>query len=224
MIWNVGIESFVQAIVISVLGTIAVDVASGIWREMTPSVPAAFAHAPVPQGESSSRWNLWSSFQQHRFGILFCLLFVLKAWGRSSGQSALSADKNGRSSRFDRIGRQLSENWFGLIVGNAFGALISAMVLVWVQQFSFWHWVRRFLFDSLSSSIHEISVHIFGSGNVGAIGSWFAWYGNNQLKLTFWAFYFAAICDDLGIPNLKTFGRWWWRRLRKRAENQSCCG
>ncbi|HWW01402.1 MAG TPA: hypothetical protein VNZ64_17025 [Candidatus Acidoferrum sp.] len=30
----------------------------------------------------------------------------------------------------------------------------------------------------------------------------------NQFKFTFWFFYTAAICDDLGLPNFKTLGRY----------------
>src|SRR5262249_15753681 len=150
--------------------------------------------------------------------------FALKVWAQITARGFQAEQGNGCSTHAQRIGKHLSENWFGLIVGNAFGALISAMVVVWVQQFSTWYWILHLLLDSIASSGHTVGTAVFGNNGANAIGSWFGWYGENQLKLTFWAFYFAAICDDLGIPNLKTLGRWCWMRLRKHLEKQACHG
>jgi hypothetical protein len=224
MLWESAVEAFIQAIVISVLGTVAIEIAGGIWHEMTPSMPRGLAHQPLAEAAGAPRWNVWSSFQNHRFGIIFFALFALKAWAQIVGRDSASEEATGRGAHARRIVKQVSENWFRLIVGNAFGALISAIVVVWVQQFTAWYWVRHLLLDSVSSAIHSVASHVFGAGGASAIGDWFSWYGENQLKLTFWAFYIAAICDDLGIPNLKTLGRWCWGRMRKHLEKQACHG
>jgi hypothetical protein len=228
ILWDSAIGAFVQAILITVLGTIAIEIAGGIWHEMTPSAPPLFSHKPLAEAEpaatASNHWNVGSSFLQHKFGILFFLLFSLKVWSQMTGRSVLADPANGSPTHAQRIAKELSENWFGLVVKNAFVALVSAIVVVWVQQFSAWYWIRHLLLDSALSNLKAFFTQIFGATGANAIDSWFSWYGENQLKLTFWAFYIAAICDDLGIPNLKTLGRWCWARMRKRVDRQTCHG
>ena len=228
ILWESAVEAFVQAIVITVLGTVAIEIAGSIWHEMTPSAPPLFSHQPLAEAQpgvnAPSHWNFGSSFLQHKFGILFFLLFALKVWSQITGRGLLADPANGSPTHAQQIRRHLAENWFGLIVKNAFGALVSAIVVVWVQQFTAWYWIRHLLLDSALSNIKALLTQIFGATGSNAIGSWFSWYGENQLKLTFWAFYIAAICDDLGIPNLKTLGRWCWSRVRKRLDRQTCHG
>jgi hypothetical protein len=99
--------------------------------------------------------------------------------------------------------------------------MISAMVVNWAQQFT----PTRLLFGSLLGSVwagvQGMIQGVFGARGGDVLGAWVNWYGDNQLKFTFWALYLAAICDDLGIPNLKTLGRWLGRRVRKRFRNGS---
>ena len=228
ILWESAVEAFVQAIIISILGTVAIEIAGGICHEMTPSAPPLFSHKPVaeaePEAQAPTHLNIGSSFLEHKFGILFFLLFGLKVWSQMTGRAFLTDPANGSPTHAQRIGKHLAENWFGLIVKNAFGALVSAIVVVWVQQFSAWYWIRHLLLDSALSTIKAFFTQVFGVTGSNAIGSWFSWYGENQLKLTFWAFYIAAICDDLGIPNFKTLGRWCWARMRKRLDAQTCHG
>jgi hypothetical protein len=114
--------------------------------------------------------------------------------------------------RLQRIQEALRENWFGLIVGNAFGAMITVVVALWIQRFSSveWSWTQFIL-----PAIHGVVESVFGQHAVRAIDSWFDWFGQNQPKFDFWFIYFAAVCDDLGIPNIKTLGRWLWGRVKK---------
>ena len=228
ILWDSAIEAFIQAILISILGTVAIEIAGAICGEMIPSAPPLFTHKQTaeadPEAKAPTRWNVGSSFLEHRFGILFFLLFALKVWSRVIGHGSLTDLANSCPSHAQRIGRHIAENWFGLIVANAFGALVSAIVVVWVQQFSSWYWIRHFLLDAVLANIRGLANQIFGTSGSNTIASWFSWYGENQLKLTFWAFYIAAICDDLGIPNLKTLGRWCWARMRKSLNRQTCHG
>jgi len=117
--------------------------------------------------------------------------------------------------RLQKIGRRLSEDWFGLIVGNAFGAMISAIVVVWVQKFT----LTQLAFNAAGGwavpAIRELANWLLGETLTQTLGDWLSWYGGNQFRFTFWFLYLACVCDDLGIPNLKTLARRGWRRLRK---------
>ena len=119
-------------------------------------------------------------------------------------------------SRLQKIGRHLSEDWFSLIVANAFVAMASAMVLAWAQEFSLiqmvWHW----FLESIRPGLHNLAALVLGVARADAIGKLFSWYGDNQLKFNFWIIYVASVCDDLGLPNLKTLARFIWRRVRNR--------
>src|SRR5262249_4227038 len=63
--------------------------------------------------------------------------------------------------------------------------------------------------------IHRVLEFIFPHGAVRSTDSWVDWFGQNQARFDFWIIYLAAICDDLGIPSIKTLGRWLWRKIGK---------
>jgi hypothetical protein len=65
-------------------------------------------------------------------------------------------------------------------------------------------------------ALKTIGTFVFGSAIVNFVGGMFAWYGDNQIRFNFWILYVAAVCDDLGIPNLKTLARLLWARWQKR--------
>jgi hypothetical protein len=224
VLWDCAVQSFVKAILIWVLGGVAVGIAGGIWKQMTPALPPAIGRSWSPEAEATSQWNVWSFFLQHRFAIIFSTLFGLKLWSIlvRNGRSSIVA--TAQPNHMLRIGKLLSEDWFSLIVGNAFGALISVMVLAWVQKFSLWYWVQNWVLDSLLSMGRSVANSLLGPSGSSSLSNWFRWYGENRLKLIFWIFYLAAICDDMGIPNVKTFGRWSWRRFRRGAPNRKCYG
>ncbi len=160
---------------------------------------------------------------EHLFGIVFAFIFVLTLWFRLWGR-APDEPKSGGTSRLQRFGHQVSENWFEIIVINAIGAMISAVVLFWVQQFTPMKMLLAWVLDSVIAGIQSAISALFGAGIGRKFGAWFSWYGENQLKFTFWFFYVAAICDDLGLPNFKTLGRWLGRRVRharKRRRSQT---
>jgi len=220
ILWGSAVESFIRAILVVVFGRIAISIASTICGEMLPSRPPGFGHhveaETTPVG-ARPRWETW--FGEHQFVVVFGLIFVLAAWSRLV-REIRHTEESKVESHLGKITDHLSENWFSLVVGNAFGALISAIVLVWVQRFTFANLIFHWLLESVLSGLHSLSQQLLGIGAADAFKSWFNWYGNNQLKFTFWFFYLSAICDDLGIPNFKTIGRHVARTILKRIKYQ----
>ncbi len=74
-----------------------------------------------------------------------------------------------------------------------------------------WGWFA----ESILPGLHKLAEQVFGASRVDGFRRLFSWYGENQFKFDFWFIYFASVCDDLGLPNLKTLARFFWRRLRK---------
>jgi len=216
ILWQTAVQSFVRAFLVVVFGGVAINVASSIWDEMVPSRPPGFAQpvqAEIKAAGALSLWETW--FGEHLFFIVFCLIFALTAWFRLVREKQ-QIEESKAESHLRSITHALSENWFGLIVGNAFGALISAILLVWVQKFTFASMIFNWLLGSVLSIFQSLAHGLLGAGAAGSLDAWFSWYGDNQLKFTFWFFYLSAICDDLGIPNFKTLGRRLARRILNR--------
>jgi len=214
ILFDSAIEAVFLAFLVQIMGEVAVGLVSGIWRDMTPSLPPVLAGEPA--AETATQSVLLAFIRSHPFAILFGLIFV----GKGAGQLAhYSRNKDHRKAAawLKRGLRRVSEQWFSLVVVNAFNAFVAVLVLGIIQQFSWthflWEWVAH-LFDPL---IHAIAKMLPGHGFLGLIEGLVAWYNSNQLKFTFWLFYSAAICDDLGLPNYKTLTRYVWRRLRGRG-------
>jgi hypothetical protein len=208
------IEAAWRAFILMILGNIAVSLVSGIFHDMTPSLPPGFGGAEVEAHSGHARWH-WSSQWLHRtaFFPIFGVLSAGIIWARLRPAPADPKTSRGYR-RWQRIQRVLREEWFGLFVWNAFGAMIAAMIAVWLQRFSSVQWLLDVVFGLIGPPLHQLIGSIFGEGATQRVDAWFSWYGQNQPKFTFWLIYFASICDDLGIPNVKTLGRWLWRRAR----------
>ena len=216
ILWESAVESFVRAILVIVFGSLAIGAASEIWGEMAPSRPPGFAAKPAAEATPAVAHSDWEGqFGQHRFVIVFSLMFVLTAWFRLFRPRA-GNELSGVERHVTRITRHVSENWFRLIVGNAFGALISAIVLIWIQRFTIPNLLFRWALESVMSGLQSLTETLFGVSQSNTIAAWLHWYGDNQLRFAFWFFYVSAICDDLGIPNFKTLGVWALRRIRSR--------
>src|SRR5262249_20168371 len=112
-----------------------------------------------------------------------------------------------------KVGSRLADNWFGLFVGNAIGAMVSAIVAYYVGQFSylkvFWGW----LVAVVQPSLLTLGAALLGEGRMDTLQGWWSWYGENQIRFLFWFLYVAAICDDLGVPSFKTLARRIWRKI-----------
>ncbi len=212
VVWDTAANSFVRTMLVLVFGSIVIGIAGDIWRRMTPSVPPAFEKAEIEVAKPRSAPHSWSPFvSRHKFVIVFGVVFVTSLAVRLAGPMGISAGP-----RLEKIHNHITENWFDLIVGNAFGALISAMVLSWTQEWSFSRIVAGKIFEAMAAFSQDATSWLLGANAGDSLRGWMGWYGENRLKFAFWFFYVAAICDDLGIPNFKSLGRWVLRRYRAR--------
>jgi hypothetical protein len=217
IVWESAVESFVSALLVMVFGSIAIGVVGGIWREMAPSLPPGFTPQPKAEATPPTNWGWVPSSSQHRLLILFGVIFVPTVWARLLRCRSDALPKS--RTRLTRITRTLSKQWFGLVVGNAFGAMIAAIVVTSFARFTPLKMLLAWLIDSAAAWFQNVIAWLFGSRTGGALQAWLNWYGLNQLKFTFWFFYLAGICDDLGIPNFKALGRW----LKRRYWRQENC-
>ncbi len=208
VLWECAVSAAVNAFLLLLFGHIAFSIVSGLFGEMTPSMPPGFSETKSVEKESPSAHHDWHVSQQQRFVLVFAILFSVSAWARLNPYSSI------HGSRAAKISRRVSNRWFGLIVGNAFGAMIAAIVISWVQKFSLSNMILQWVWGMIWVPIHTMLGHVFG--NSGAIEAWFNWYGANQFKFSFWFLYITSICDDIGLPNFKSGARLLWRKWRKR--------
>jgi len=218
-IWESAIDALVKTILIVVMGNVALGILGGIFNAMTPSWPPFLNRTSGGHADSNSSpmhsWRL--AAHEHQFAIVYVILFALGLRTRlaavfpgATGETAMT------ETRFQKMGVHFSENWFRLIVGNAFGALISAIVIYFVETFTGTSFLIKLLLAAILPAVKAVGTFILGNRIVNFIGGVFDWYGDNQLRFNFWILYVAAICDDLGLPNLKTLARFLWSRWRRR--------
>jgi hypothetical protein len=207
VLWKSAWEALVLTFVVSILATVGFGLASGIWREMMPSLPPGFAGKPTANGpHSETLGGLWSFFHQHGFALLFAALFIAKSAARFISYSRNEQHRDA-AAWVRRVSQEIHSKWFGLLVWNAIIALVSAFVLQLTQMFSLIQLIVGFLMSLCAPFIHGFLRLLPGGGLFVWIEHLFGWYCENQIKFTFWILYGAAICDDLGLPNLKTLFR-----------------
>jgi len=214
ILWATAVDAFVKTLLVLVLGQVTISVVGGIWHDMTPTMPPGIGFETHGEKGSASVWKPLETSLKHKGPYFLCaVFFVLLGWQRLAGAGEREGEP---ATRTKKILKRVSEDWFGLIVWNGFGALISAMILVWVPQFSYAQWIWHWVLGAIGPVLQNGQEHLLGVERADAVRAWFGWYGENQFKFNFWLLYVAAICDDLGIPNLKTLARWLWRRVRNR--------
>jgi hypothetical protein len=211
VVLEVAGDAFINAILVLVLGKIAISLVGGIWGDMVPSAPPGFHHQFEAEDSATPVHNWFSLSRNQLFLLIFFLIFCLKLWLRLSSRAP-----GNRKSALRKAAGHVYDNWFDLIVFNAFGAMISAMLVVWVQRFSPAQFIIGAVLGAFATALKHFTDAMFGAHRADALISLFSWYGANQLKFTFWLLYLAAICDDLGVPNLKTIARAWRRRLSRK--------
>jgi len=212
ILWECAWDALVLAFLVQVFGSVMLGLVGGIWREMTPSLPPGLARKPLPEAEASSTWG-FSFFHQHQLALLFGIIFACEGAARLVRYSRNGEPTNGAGS-LRRVTRCLARQWFRLVVRNAFIVFVTVLVLQFVQQFSLSQWLWHALIDlcrPMTDTLAALFPRAFGT-LAGLVG----WFNENQLKLTFWLLYSAAICDDLGLPNYKALARYLWRRLFRR--------
>ena len=205
-------EALFMAFLVSILGSIAIGILSGICGQMTPSLPPGLEGHPALTSAPAQWWHAsQNAIHRHAFAILFLALFVVK--------SALRLAHYARNSRLRkaaaltlRATRRMSRDWFSLLISNAFAAFVGVLVLQFVQEFSLTHWLWE-AGRNVVCQVLEAAGRLVGGSLPGLLERWFAWFGANQTKFAFWLLYSAALCDDLGLPNYKTLARRAWKRV-----------
>jgi hypothetical protein len=206
-----AVESFIEALMTLIWGKVIFSLVGGIIGDMIPSLPPGMAGTPSPQHPNTDFGGSWFSSDSHQLGLVFAVFFLLNLRVRVAGPLLGDA---GRQTRLHRIAGRLREDGLSLLFVNAITALIAAWLASLAINFSWAQLLLHWLFDAITPTLNYLANRIFGPAGVGAAQGWWNWWGDNQLKFNFWLFYIAAICDDLGIPNLKTLARFFWRRLR----------
>jgi hypothetical protein len=197
-------DAFGSAVVLWILGGVAINIAGSFAGQMVPTLPPGFERLPAAQDHP---W--WHTAPSGGFTFCFAIFFIHSLWVGFHGQGA------GAGKRIGRILSHLRENWFGLMVGNAIGAWVTVTVLSHLPSFSpfqmLWHWFLGWALPSLRA----IAIFVLGASNTASVSDWFSWYNSNQIKLNFWVLYLAGAFDDLGVPNVKAMARWSWRRFQE---------
>lgn len=215
ILWDCAWQAVVLALLARLLGGIAVGIVGGIWQDMAPSAPPGFIGRPLLEEEPSGSFS-WAFVRQHGFVMLAGLFFLLKGAGRFAVYSRAEHHRQAAVWAQGLLARA-TERWFDLIVGNAFGAMVAAIVLQVTQQFSLTQFVWQLCMSFLQPLVQGVGNLLPHSGLLERLDAWCGWYSENRLKFMFWFFYTAAICDDLGLPNFKTLGRYAWRQLHRRT-------
>lgn len=204
-------EAFFSALMVWLLGGVAFSIAGSFAGDMVPSPPPLFHGQPSGKPHHAKHGEEWSSGASgFVLGVFFAIFFAHSLWVGFHGRGIA------REGRLERIVGKLREDWFSLIVTNALTACIAVEFLKFGQEISLWNLVWQWIWELVSPFIGGTGRFVLGPDKSSALGQWFSWYGDNQMKLNFWIIYLAGAFDDLGVPNYKTLARWAWRRYHKR--------
>ncbi len=211
-------EALVLAILVQIAGNVILGVVGGLWHQMTPSLPPIVAEEPV-RG-ASSPW-LFRLFHQHQLAFIFGVLFVGKVATRLASKAQTEKQRKA-AAWVGGLFARITDGWFSLIVVNAFIAAATVFALGIARQFSLTHFVWQAVGNTCNEIVRAIAGVLPGEGGWAFLKSWVGWYHANEPKFLFWVLYIGAICDDLGLPNYKTWSSRVWRRcFRRSARNQS---
>jgi hypothetical protein len=214
ILWVSAKEALVLALVVGILGSVAVGILNGICGRMMPSLPPGLENFPAVTGAPSHAWHASRNvIHRHSFAVLFVVLFVAKSALRLAHYATGPLPRKA-AARALRVARRFSRHWFRLLVTNAIAAFVSVLIVQWTQRFSLTH----FIWEAIGGVFHAAlggAARLVGGSVPELVERWFSWFGANQTKFAFWLLYSAAICDDLGLPNYKTLARRTWEWLCK---------
>jgi hypothetical protein len=211
ILWDSAWEALILGFIVVIFGSIAFGFVSAVWRDMTPALPPGLGSEPKLEAESAPLD--FSFFREHRYALIFLALFCGITAGRLL-QYAPGEDQRRAAAWANRAFRRITDNWFGLIVVNAFVTVIAVAIIQFTQQFTLTAFLWHICGDLVTALIRNIA-NLFSTDAVQYVEHLTGWYKSNQPRLLFWLLYTAAICDDLGLPNYKTLGRFLWRRFFK---------
>jgi len=207
----------VTAFLVQIIGSIAFGMISGLLQEMVPSAPPGWGNQELEAQPHPLRDALSNSFSRNRFALIFGLVLAMKSAPRLARYSGSPRYRKAAAAMLS-VTHRLSGKWFKLLVANAFIAYFTTLALQWGARFSWTQMLWDFALDCFRPLLHTLAGLIPWPRAVQNGQSLLSWYGENQFKFNFWLLYSAAICDDLGLPNFKTLGRWAWRRLVRRPK------
>jgi len=214
ILWDSAWEALFLGFIVVIFGSIAFGFVSAVWRDMTPSLPPGIGSEPKLEAEGSPL--NFSFLREHRYALIFVVLFCGITAGRLL-QYSRNEDQRRAAAWAKRTFRRISDNWLNLIVLNAFVTLIAVAIIKFTQQFTLTAFVWHIVGDLVTALLQTVA-NLFSTDAVTYVKNLVAWYKINQPRLLFWLLYTAAICDDLGLPNYKTLGRFLWRRFFKRQQ------
>lgn len=211
ILWECAWNAFIRAFLIQILATVAIDILSDVFREMTPSLPPIGLKLKAENNPGLFSHVLRPFVARNEFWIIFALLFTATSAARFVPH--LRVPKHRRlAAVVVRLNRRIFGHWFKLFVLNAFAAWVSTIIIIAVQQFS-WMQIAWNVLSSVVQPLFEGMASILPGG--GSLNHWLEWYSQNQAKFLFWLLYSAAICDDLGLPNYKSLLRLSGQRLKR---------
>lgn len=213
VIFESAFEAFGGGLLFYILGDVALGIAGGFAGNMIPAAPPGFSGWGNPKGDHSPSHDEWWRIEGNGPLIcIFALFFAHSLWVNLRTHEA-SVGK-----RAARILENLRENWFRIIIGNAIGAWVAALLMGIIPDFSILHMVWDWILGCALPIVRQAAIFLLGASAASSVGDWISWYHSNYIKLAFWVLYLACALDDLGVPNIKAAARWVWRRYRK----QSC--
>jgi len=214
ILWDSAWEALVLGFLVVIFGSITFGLVSGLWRDMTPSLPPGIGSEPKLEAEGSPL--NFSFLREHRNALIFLVLFSGITAGRLLEYSR--SDNHRRAAAWaKRVFQRISDQWLGLIVLNAFVTVIAVTIIKFTQQFTLTAFLWHILGDLVTALIRNVA-NLFSTDAVQYVENLVGWYKVNQPRFLFWLLYTAAICDDLGLPNYKSLGRFLWRRFFKREQ------
>jgi hypothetical protein len=214
ILWESAWEALVLGFLVVIFGSLVFGFVSSVWRDMTPSLPPGIGSEPKLEVEGSPL--NFSFLREHRNVLIFLVLFSGITAGRLLEYSR-SHEQRRAAAWAKRAFRRISDQWFGLIVINAFLTVIAVMIIRFTQQFTLTAFLWHIVGDLVTALIRNVA-NLFSTDAVQYVENLIGWYKVNQPRFLFWLLYTAAICDDLGLPNYKTLGKFLWRRFFKREQ------
>jgi len=214
ILWESAWEALVLGFLVVIFGSLVFGFVSSVWRDMTPSLPPGLASEPKLEAEGSPLD--FSFLREHKNALIFLVLFCGITAGRLLKYSR-NEDHRRAAAWAKRVFKRISDQWLGLIVLNAFVTVIAVSIIQFTQQFTLTAFLWDICGDLVTALLRNVA-SLFSTDAVQYVENLVGWYKINQPRFLFWLLYTAAICDDLGLPNYKTLGRFLWRRFFKREQ------
>jgi hypothetical protein len=216
ILWNCACETLILTFLVRIFGEIAFGIVSGLWHDMAPSLPPLLS--PKAGGQNGPGFH-FDFFHHHGLALLYSALYIGKVVGQLSHWSPYPWHRD-KAEWLQSFFRRLSENWFRVLVANVFVAFGTTIAVQIAQQFSLTQLLWQLTVGVFEQLFNPVAGAFSGTAIFRGVESTVSWYGENQFKFMFWGFYTAAICDDLGLPNLKTLARFLWRRFVLRKDSK----